>query len=102
MTHVCKFFRNQPKDGYRPIGCKEPIAYSKENTSTGRKNYAEVFYTLRGNTLKENATIDLILPIPDWLKQSGLEPQSTLPSGARVTNSGNIRVIDLGLIRVIS
>lgn len=68
---ICDIFINRPITEYRPLACRPVTVTTRELTGTGRANKSDLFYMTKGNTMREHATIDLILLVPDWLRSRG-------------------------------
>jgi len=98
---LCKTFINSSPNSYRPLACKPVVVNSRELTKSGLANRQELFFLTKPNTIREHATVDLLYPIPLWLKREVDNP-SVVPAYARVTSGHAIRIVDFGLIRVTS
>lgn len=68
---LCNIFINSPPGAYRPLACKPITAITRSLRGTGRENKADLFTLTKGNTIRERATLDLILLVPDWLVNRG-------------------------------
>lgn len=93
MTSFCGRF---PKNGYQPLSCKPRIITSRVLHSHGQQNRNELFLLTKPNTIREHATLDLLYPIPGFIK----EIKGELAFETRITSEGAIRVTDTSLIRV--
>ncbi len=70
MSHgVCKEFINLSNDGYKPLACK-PLTVVSENDIGGRglENAYRFFFLAKRDTIRENATLDVIFPTPNFIK----------------------------------
>lgn len=71
MVHnICKEFINRPDNSYKPIGCRPVVIKNVELQLSGQANRNELFFFTKANTIREVATLDLILTHPDWLRQA--------------------------------
>lgn len=99
MSSLCDNFINQPAGLYRPLACKPIVVQTRELKGTGYANKQQFFFLTKPNTIRENATIDLLYPTPSWY-ETNINNPIVIPDNTRVTTQGAIRIIDTGLIRV--
>lgn len=98
---VCDTFLNRPIGSYRPLACKPIVVQTRELRGTGAANKRDLFFLTKPNTMREHATIDLLFPTPDFVRQA-TTPDLTLVDNARITSDAKVRVIDTALIRVVN
>jgi len=94
---LCDIFVNSPRNGYRPLACKQITVQTREVQGTGRANRLNYFLLARPNTIREHATIDLLYEVPTWLKNAHIKRQLfstriTSDGATRITSAGNIRI----------
>lgn len=82
------------------MGCKQPVITTRFITKGGNANKQEMFFLYKANTLRERATVDLLYPTPNWLKDE-IYGKLIITTFTRITDAGETRLIDTGLIRVI-
>lgn len=68
---ICKEFINLPEDGYKPLACK-PLTVTSEGDIGGRglENAYKFFFLAKRDTIRENATLDVIFPTPNFIRNS--------------------------------
>lgn len=67
---VCQQFINLSNDGYKPLACKPLTVQSEDDIGGhGLENAYKFFFLAKRNTVRESATLDVILPIPNFIKQ---------------------------------
>lgn len=92
MVKVCDIFQFQSKNAYQPLVCKDIVATTRTIGGRRQQNRNNYFFLMKPNTIRENATIDLLYPTPLWLK---LALQKVTPSFALTTNNNEaLKTID--------
>ena len=99
---LCKIFVNRSNDSYKPLACKPLTVKNRTITGHGLQNKLEYFYLTKPNTIREHATLDMLYPVPLWLRNSPLQKQyiseRETPDGSkRITADGSLRItLELG------
>ena len=101
MTGHENQFLNRPRNSYIPLANKPLIVTTRDITGTGAANKQQMFFLFKPNTMRERATVDLLYPTPNWLRNEiyGKLAKTTF---TRITDIGDTRIIDTGLIRITS
>lgn len=100
---VCNAFVNVDLDEYRPLACK-PIIAPVEDDIGGHllDNAYRFFFLAKRDTIKENATLDVLYPTPNFIKKARFDrtppkvefvKRVTTDSKTRVTTTGQIRAV---------
>jgi len=67
--NVCQQFINLSNDGYKPLACKPLTAVTVDDIGEhGLANAYKFFFLAKRNTIRESATLDVILPIPNFIR----------------------------------
>ena len=92
-------FLNRPNSSYIPLGSRPVVISTREIRNTGRANKQEFFLLTRPWTIREKATIDLLYPTPDFVRNA-LNDKKRILSFTRITVGGNTRITVSGEERV--
>lgn len=93
MVNVCNIFQNQSSSGYQPLVCKDIVATTRTIGGRGKQNKANYFFLMKPNTIRENATIDLLYPTPFWLRLA-LQRIAPVPFALATKNNEALATID--------
>ncbi len=96
---ICKNFINRPLNSYRPLACKQPVFTTRDIKGTGAANWQNMFFIFKPNTLRERATLDLLYPTPNWLRDE-IFSDLIVTLFQRITTAGDNRVTVAGDDRV--
>lgn len=96
MTETCKRFLNLSNDSYKPLACKPLTVVTEEIGGRGLENKFNYFFLAKSGTIKEHATLDVILPIPAFIRNARNSPslvkRITTMNQLRITTDGKERV----------
>ena len=97
-SDLCNIFVNRSRNSYKPLRCKPITVDTRTIGETGRANKQAYFFLMKPNTIRENATLDLLYPTELWLRKAATDVVLTL---TRVTVAGDTRITVDGDIRVV-
>lgn len=66
---VCEEFINLSEDGYKPLACKPLTVVTEDDIGgTGLENAYKFFFLAKRNTIREQATLDVLYPTPNFIR----------------------------------
>lgn len=65
---VCNEFVNLSNDGYKPLSCKPLTVVTVDDIGGhGLENAYKFFFLAKRDTIRENATLDVLYPTPRFI-----------------------------------